>query len=190
MAVVWKSGWFIAHAWIADQANYFLESAEDKNRLDGITGNCAAALVFGSFCVEAFLNSAGRVWVPHWDLLEKKLQPKEKLRLICSALDIQLEPDKPPFNCVPDLFKFRNWIAHGKDERVRERVVIKPGEERNAAWGAPRHEQQRKLSSKMVRLYLEKADALIDLIEKKSKRKRKIIPMFQTSVTTSGRQKD
>ena len=51
------------------------------------------------------------------------------------------------------------FIAHVVDERVREKVAIEPGEERNLVWGAPRHEQQRKLSAKTVRLWLAKASA-------------------------------
>ena len=178
--VVWKSGWFIAHAWIANQANYFLESAENLDMSDGRTSNCAAALVFGSFCIEAFLNSAGRVWVPNWDLLEKKLQPSEKLTVVCTCLGIQENSGQSPFQCLPVLFKYRNWLAHGKDERVREAVRAPTNELRNAVWGAPLHEQQKILVPSKVRRYLMQADELIELIEKKSKRKKRSITMTQT----------
>ena len=181
-AVVSKSGRFIAHAWIADQVNYFLESAEDTGRPEGLTSNCAAALVFGSFCVEAFLNSAGGVWVPNWDLLEKKLSPSQKLTKLCTILGIQETPNESPFQCMPVLFKYRNWLAHGKDQRVSETVKTRANETQNAVWGAPRHDQQLLLVPKKVREYLTQADDLIELIEKKSKRKRRPIAMVQTWV--------
>ena len=190
MGRVWKSGWFIAHQWIADRANYFLEEAEKPDRIDGQLDNCAAALVFGSFCLEAFFNSAGRVWIPHWDFQERKLQPKEKLQLICTALNLQMEPGKPPFQCVSALFNFRNWIAHGKDERVKETVEALPGKEHDAIWGVPKNNQLRRLAPKEVREYLTQADALIDLIERKSKRKKRRIPVMSSWVAVPIRGKE
>jgi hypothetical protein len=178
-SVVWKSGWFIAHAWIADQANYFLEAAEDGAKPEGRTSNCAAALVFGSFCLEAFANSAGRVWIPHWDLLEKKLSPQDKIKIISTALGLNADFSKAPYQCVNALFKYRNWLAHGKDERVQEKIKVAEDKKANAIWGAPKHEQQKLLVPSVVRKYLTQADELIDLIEKKSRRKRRTISMIQ-----------
>ena len=176
----WKSGWFVAHQWITRQAAYFLESAEAAVTPESKESLCAAAFAFGSFCLEAFFNSAGRTLVPHWDLLERKLSPKEKLVLICSRLDIEVDSQKPPFTCVDAMFSFRNWLAHGKDVRVRERVRVPVGEERTAVWGAPKHDMQRLLVQSTARRYLSQADDLIDLIEKKARRRRKKIPMLQT----------
>ena len=189
MSFVWKSGWFIAHQWIADRANYFLEEAGNPERTDGQVSNCTAALVFGSFCLEAFLNSAGRTWIPHWDLLERKLQPTDKLKLICTALSLQADFGKTPFQCVSVLFSFRNWIAHGKDERVREKVRSLPGKEQDVVWGIPKNEQLRLLTPKAVRKYLTQADALIELIERKSKRKKRQIPMMSNWVAVPVRKR-
>ena len=186
-AVVWKSGWFIAHAWIANQANYFLENAENPEKPEGQTSNCAAALVFGSFCIEAFLNSAGRIWVPNWDLLEKKLQPAEKLTIICTRLGIPENSGQSPFQCISVLFKYRNWLVHGKDERVRESIKTPLNETQNAFWGAPLHEQQKLLVPSKVRKYLTQADELIELIEKKSKRRKRPISMIQTWTAVQSR---
>ncbi|MCJ0763274.1 hypothetical protein [Variovorax terrae] len=178
--IVWKSGWFVAHAWIADQAEYFLESAEDASRPEGLKSNAAAALVFGGFCLEAFANSAGRVWIPHWDFLERKLSPKEKCQLIGTALGLQTDFGKAPFQCVPMLFEFRNWLAHGKDERVREEIKVDAERAVYVHWGAPQHKQQMLLEPSLVRKHLTQADELIELIEKKSRRRKRDIPMHTT----------
>jgi hypothetical protein len=182
-----KSGWFIAHAWIADQANYFLQAAEDPTRPDGRISNCAAALAFGSFCLEAFFNTAGRIWVPDWDLRERKLSPSEKLTVLGTAMGINVDAQKPPFTCVSALFKYRNWLAHGTDERVRSRVISKEGAQQAAIWGAPLHAQQQLLEPVTTRKYLSQADALIDMLKQRSRRRHRPIPSNTTWVATHKR---
>jgi hypothetical protein len=82
------------------------------------TGNywvLMSVLVLTAFTFEAYLNHIGPKLFTSWNVLER-LSPLEKLEIVCEKLGMSLPPGKPPRQSLVRLFKFRNDLAHGKNE--------------------------------------------------------------------------
>jgi len=96
-------------------ANVMLEQAQSK--VKGSYYFLVSSLVFRAFTFEAFLNHVGANLFGNWQEFERKGW-SEKLKIIrsrCPAPSNFYE-DKWPF--IEILSKFRNPIAHGKDEDI------------------------------------------------------------------------
>ncbi len=101
-------------------AKLSLEQAKEKE--DGSTYNCLSSQLLSAFTIEAFLNHIGAQEIKLWHILEKKLQPREKLEFICNEIGLKPDYSKRPFQYFKQLFVFRNYMAHGKTtiEQVNE----------------------------------------------------------------------
>jgi hypothetical protein len=105
------------HAELWHTSNCLLDAGREQ--IQGSAHQFRASLIFRAFCVEALLNWLGAHLIQHWKYLER-LKPQEKLDLLCDVL--QLEPDyaSRPWQIVKELFAFRNALAHGKPETLRD----------------------------------------------------------------------
>ena len=95
-------------------AKFFLKLAEEQP--DGEFYFSMASLVFSAFTFEAFLNSVGAKLEKCWEQHGRK-PPKEKLDVITEMLGLKPNNTARPYSSLRQLLKFRNTIAHGKDEQ-------------------------------------------------------------------------
>ena len=101
-------------AHLINGAYFALENS--KKFEEGRFYNCLFTIIFSAFCFEAYLNHIGSEKFSAWEIIEKKLQPKEKLNVISQNLNLFFDYSRRPFQTIDKLFKFRNSIAHGKSE--------------------------------------------------------------------------
>lgn len=102
-----------AYNWRA--ARYFLELAS-KNH-EGSFFTAKASLTFSAFTFEAFLNQLGPRVISDWRVHDRKPHAG-KLRAICTAISYTPVMGSRPYQSLKALFRFRNQIAHGRDEVV------------------------------------------------------------------------
>jgi hypothetical protein len=88
----------------------------------GSTHQFRAGLVFTAFALEAYLNWLGQNQVPNWKDFERRT-PRHKTEIVASQLGIKVDYEKRPWNIVTDLFGFRNTIAHGKPEVLKQATI-------------------------------------------------------------------
>jgi len=107
-------------------AKFFLNLAEDQE--DGRFFSSQSSIVFSAFTYEAFLNTLGNKIFNTWDEYEK-YNVDDKLTLICKKIDYKPSKGKRPYQTMEKIYKFRNLIAHGKDEtiNIQGKVVHKNG---------------------------------------------------------------
>lgn len=105
-------------------ARFFLELAEEQE--NGQFYSVLASIVFSSFTHEAFLNSLGTIKVKDWPEHDYD-NPGDKLSLICKTIGYKPNKGKRPYQTLKKLFRFRNLIAHGREEIIpaKGRVVPK-----------------------------------------------------------------
>ena len=77
-----------------------------------------ASLVFTAFMIEAYLNHVGPRIFKCWEDVER-LSPSSKLNLIVEKLGIEKGEGKRPYQTLPELFEFRNKLAHGKSIKLK-----------------------------------------------------------------------
>jgi hypothetical protein len=92
-----------------------------------------SCLVFSAFAVEAYLNHAGERKINNWSEIEKN-EPLEKLRVMYSYLHLEFDPSKRPIQTIKQLFKFRNFMAHGRTKNIKASGLLRkprpdPGED-------------------------------------------------------------
>jgi hypothetical protein len=76
-----------------------------------------SALLLTAFTFEAYLNHIGSKLFQTWNVLER-LSPMEKLDVVCERLGISFPSGKRPHNSLRVLFRFRNDLAHGKNQTL------------------------------------------------------------------------
>jgi hypothetical protein len=113
------------------------ELAEEEKQAQ-LRSMTMSTMLFCAFTMEAFLNHMGGLLFKSWPKLKKQLSPKAKLALIEEQLEIELDRDKRPFSTFKEIFKYRNWLVHGKTEEIPEPTVIKtkigPDSEFKSKW--------------------------------------------------------
>ena len=99
-----------------------------------------SALLLTAFTFESYLNHIGPQLFKSWNALER-LGPLEKLEIVCEKFGISFPPGERPLQSIVTLFKFRNDLAHGKDEvlstselRDNETMHTSLGEQPKAKW--------------------------------------------------------
>ena len=81
------------------------------------------SIVFTAFALEAFLNHVGETLFSSWPDLEK-LTPKGKINVIAEKLLIDVHYGTAPWQVVPEIFGFRNKVAHGKNELLKDERML------------------------------------------------------------------
>jgi hypothetical protein len=112
---------------------------------------CMMAGVFAAFTVEAFLNHLGAAKVPDWKKGERKLSPRQKLRLLSHACGWAVDRSKPPYQTFTTMLELRNSLAHGRTETVVTHHVLK--------WPVPKWKKLCSLAS--VRQMVEDAETIV-----------------------------
>lgn len=105
------------YAHLEQAAEHLIELSEGEEE-----GNYYAsmmALVSTAFMLEAFLNHLGDGLFPFWRSLERSLSPTQKLEVIASHLKLKPKFGSRPYQSFEKLFKFRNLLAHGKTQTVK-----------------------------------------------------------------------
>ena len=98
---------------------------EDGNaREEGSFYEWMTAGVFAAFSLEAYLNHLGPRRFQCWDELER-LSVEAKLSLILEDLKQQPDFSRRPFQTVRDVLRFRNQLALGRTQLVKETSIQK-----------------------------------------------------------------
>ncbi len=103
-------------------SKFLLENGQSDER--GSYYQFLASLVFSAFTFEAFLNHIGEHLFSSWPELERKLSHRAKLALIAEKLDFKVDYAGLPWQVIPQLFGFRDKVAHGKNEMLRLEKVV------------------------------------------------------------------
>ena len=96
-------------------AHHLLEMAEKTEF--GRLLNLRASMVFMAFTFEAYLNHVGSEEIPLWDEIEM-ISWKDKLKEIGKHLKHSFDMSRRPMQGVTDLFLFRDYLAHGRTEKL------------------------------------------------------------------------
>jgi hypothetical protein len=102
-------------------AKYFLNLAESE--VEGSFFSSQASIVFSAFTHEAFLNTLGAKIDKCWEGYEYS-SPEEKLKRICKCLEYKPNKGTRPYQTLEKLFRFRNLIAHGREETLKVEGMI------------------------------------------------------------------
>jgi hypothetical protein len=102
-----------AYNWRA--ARYFHELA--ARNPEGSFFTAKASLVFSAFTFEAFLNQLGQRLLKDW-LSHDRKSYVGKLNVICRAIPYVPPMGGRPYQTLKPLFRFRNQVAHGRDEVI------------------------------------------------------------------------
>lgn len=78
-----------------------------------------SALLLTAFTFEAYLNHLGEKTIRFWEEIEP-IKIMDKYSVLCKNMDITPDFSKRPYQTLRALFKFRNAIAHGKSQILRE----------------------------------------------------------------------
>lgn len=134
------------------------------------------SIVFSAFALEAFLNHIGDSLYSSWSEMEKKLDPKSKIAIICEKLEIKPDYGTMPWQIIPEIIGFRNKIAHGKSEFRRVETITECHDEYSMAmyqliessWG------EFVTESNAIRIHKE-MEVLFEIIHQKAKIPRDVL---------------
>jgi len=94
-----------------------------KSEKQGSYHQHLACITFIAFTLEGFLNHIGEQIFKTWVDLEQ-LNVRGKLNVVAEKLGIDVDYGVLPWQIVPELVAFRNKVAHSKNERLFEEVVV------------------------------------------------------------------
>lgn len=154
----------IIHVYLHSAARLALEHAEKSK--DGQFFNVMNSLISSAFCLEAYFNFVGEEIVPHWEMVEKKLSPKEKLDLICAYIGLQDVKGTTVYPSFQRAFKFRNLVAHGRAETVKGSWIEK--RESGSPREYPETEWEKLCTVRMAMTVLSDVETLIRLLHEKA----------------------
>lgn len=110
------------YAYLYCAACHSLENA--KNIESGSFYQIMLSIVFSAFSLEAYLNHVGERKVEFWEEIEK-ITPMQKLKVLYSCLGMKFDSSRRPIQTVNQIFKFRNFMAHGRTENIEGTGVMK-----------------------------------------------------------------
>lgn len=111
--------------WVA--ASTMLELARSKE--EGAWYARMGAVCFCAFCLEGFLNHAGSDSVDWWHDVERKLDPKAKLRIVAERFGVKIDQGARPWQSFFAAFRARNLMAHPRTEVSISRELGTGGED-------------------------------------------------------------
>jgi hypothetical protein len=88
------------------------------------------SLILSAFTFEAYLNHLGANKVEFWDEIES-ISTKKKYSVLCKLFNITPDNSRRPYQTLKELFKFRNFMAHGRTELKEVAKEINPEDELN-----------------------------------------------------------
>ena len=78
-----------------------------------------SSFILLAFTFEAYLNDLGNKKIEQWKDIERE-SVSQKYEILSRELNIELKTDKKPYQTFKQLFKFRDSIAHGRSEIIKE----------------------------------------------------------------------
>ena len=115
----------VTHAYLLGVARDACDKAREIE--NGSFLQTMSSLVFSAFALEAYLNHLGQEKVPFWQEIER-IGIMQKLRVLSAHLSVTSDPSARPLQTVRQLFKFRNFMAHGRGEYVTGEGTLPSGE--------------------------------------------------------------
>ncbi len=103
-------------AYMGSAARLYLKTGEGTEECQFY--HCMSAILYSAFTLEAYLNHVGDAQFQNWAERERKLTPREKLKLVADHLGVPINFGREPFQSFRLAFCFRNLIAHGKTEEI------------------------------------------------------------------------
>ncbi len=78
-----------------------------------------SALLLSAFTFEAYLNHLGDKTFTFWEEIEQ-IRVMDKFNVLCKHFQTSPDFSRRPYQTLKSLFKFRNSIAHGRSQILRE----------------------------------------------------------------------
>lgn len=127
------------YAVVHHTAWHLLDMAEKTE--SGRLLNLRAAMVFMAFTFEAYLNHVGSEEIPFWEEIEK-ISWRRKLQVISKHLKHSLDMSCSPMQGIAELFRFRDYLAHGRTEKLDgHRTITDDLPPYDHAWRVLKHEK-------------------------------------------------
>ena len=82
-----------------------------------------SSLLLTAFTFEAYLNHLGNKTIKFWEEIEP-IKVMDKYLVLCKELDLRPDFSRRPYQTLRALFKFRNSIAHGKSQILKETKAV------------------------------------------------------------------
>jgi hypothetical protein len=151
---------FSAHHMLLSAA-YTAVNSLDKNK-HGWFDNSLIAMTLSALAVEAMANAFGKRFVKGWEDFER-VPPRAKLRLVCNALQLELNFGQEPWATVKWLLKFRNEIAHAKPEIIKTDHILSRDEYEKCQMEKPNAELEAQITVENAKLAYAAVDRLKDI---------------------------
>lgn len=91
--------------------------------------NLMTVYVFLAFSFEAYINHLGAKTISNWEEKERKWGQEGRRNKVFEKLKLTVNYEKSPYSAIPELFIFRDSLAHGRTE-----VVNMHNEVKNVNW--------------------------------------------------------
>ncbi len=126
------------------------------------SGYCRmASVLFSAFAIEATLNHIGKEKLSFWDIIERRLSWQDKICLLSKEYNITIDYGKRPFQTLKHLFKFRDFLAHGKTTEIQN-IIYKDDPNNSVNWMDPECLKQYQ-SNESVDRVIEDTENIIEL---------------------------
>jgi len=89
------------------------KAGERYQQLEIITAQLMCALT-----MEAVFNHLGKKLFEDWEVVERSLKPKDKLKMIAQRIGLKVDLGSRPFQLLPEIFGFRDSLVHAKYLRL------------------------------------------------------------------------
>jgi len=96
---------------------------EARDHEEGRFYNCTTCILFSAFCLEAYCNHLGEEMIPFWESIDR-ISIRNKLEVLSIHLDVELDFSCSPFQSFTPIFRLRNRLAHGRNERLFEEETM------------------------------------------------------------------
>jgi hypothetical protein len=95
----------------------------DSGLIPGNLYTTMASLIFSAFTFEAYLNHLGKEKISYWNEIEK-ISIESKYKVLAGKFNVKINEGKRPYQTFKKLFKFRNYLAHGKTEQLTKNEEV------------------------------------------------------------------
>ena len=110
-------------------ADVLLKTAREVERGNYYT--IMGSLLLSAFTFEAYLNHLGAQQLEFWDEIDS-IRVMDKYGVLYKHLEIKPDFSRRPYQTLSALFKFRNAIAHGKSQILKETKEVSSSDDLHA----------------------------------------------------------
>jgi hypothetical protein len=126
-----------------------------------------ASLIFTAFALEAYLNHLGPQLLQNWISIERRRSPQAKLKLLCRKLAIKADWSARPWLTINELFSYRNSLAHGRGEELKEVYRDSVENYQKRFYDLPRAQWEKYSSLKTAQQARDDVDVIVNLLHQK-----------------------